>query len=170
MINVMHRLSSILLLTCLVTACAESDPKVLTDKGSAALGAGDAPAAIESFDAALHHMDAQHPDYLRASMGRCQALARQNPHQAKDDFLALARSASDKLREQDYSTIVDELLKKGAFSDAVEVMDAGIKAFPESPQMQTLKNSVVEASKKSKDRGALNKLKGLGYAGDSGGK
>lgn len=168
MINLMHRPISILLLAFFITACAESDPKALTDKGSAALGAGDAPAAIESFDAALQHMDAQHPDYLRARMGRCQALARQNPSRAKDDFLALARSASDKVREQDYSTIVEELVKKGAVSDAVEVMDAGIKAFPESPQMQTLKNSVVEASKKSKDGGALKKLKGLGYTGDGG--
>ena len=166
MISAMRRLCALVTAAVLLVACSESDPKVLTDKGSAALGAGDAPAAIESFDAALQHMDARNPDYLRASMGRCQALARQNPSQAKDDFLALARSASDRVREQDYSTIVNELVKKGAVAEAVEVMDAGIKAFPESPQMQALKTSVVEASKKSKDRGALQKLKGLGYTGD----
>jgi len=166
MISAMRRLCALVTAAVLLVACSESDPKVLTDKGSAALGAGDVPAAIESFDAALQHMDARNPDYLRASMGRCQALARQNPSQAKDDFLALARSASDRVREQDYSTIVNELVKKGAVAEAVEVMDAGIKAFPESPQMQALKTSVVEASKKSKDRGALQKLKGLGYTGD----
>jgi hypothetical protein len=161
-----RRISSIVILACLVTSCGETDPKALTDRGSAALGSGDTPTAIESFDAALQHMDSRNPEFLRASLGRCQALARQNPKQAKEDFLALARSSSAKLREQDYSAIANELVKKGAVSDAIDVMDAGLRAFPESPQMQLLKNQIVDASKKSKDPGALNKLKGLGYTGD----
>jgi hypothetical protein len=163
-------LPTIVLLTSVLSACAESDPKVLTDKGTAALGAGDIPTAIQSFDAALKHLDSKQPEFLRASMGHCQAMARQNPQQAKDDFLALARSSTIKITEQDYFTIAEELLKKGAFSAAVDVMDAGLKNFPESPTMITLKQQVVEASKKSKDPGAINKLKGLGYTGDDSGK
>lgn len=163
-------LLSPLLIACVLAGCGGSDPKALTDKGAAALGSGNMPAAIESFNAALQHMDASHPDYLRASMGRCRALAGQNPKQAKDDFLALSRSATVKLQEQDYTTIANELVKKGAVTDAVEVMDAGIKAFPESPMMEVLKKHVVEASSKSKDPAALKMLKGLGYAGDDTGK
>jgi tetratricopeptide (TPR) repeat protein len=165
-LSMRQTLSSIVLVTCLLAACSGSDPKVLTDKGAAALASGDVPAAIESFEAALQHMDAKNPEFLRASLGRCQALARQNPKQAKEDFLALARSGPAKLHEQDYSAIAGELVKKGAVSDAIDVMDAGLKAFPESPQMQVLKNQIVEASKKTKDPGAMNKLKGLGYTGD----
>jgi hypothetical protein len=165
-----HLLVSLLLLACAASSCADSDPRSLTDKGSAALGSGDARSAIESFDAALKHMGAANPDFLRASLGRCRALASQNPRQAKDDFLALARSTPGKLQEQDYSAVASELVKKGAVTEAVEVMDAGLKAFPESPKMQILKQQVVEASKKSNDPAALKKLKGLGYAGDDAGK
>jgi major membrane immunogen (membrane-anchored lipoprotein) len=160
----------LLCLTTVLAACGSSDPKELTDQGSAALGSGDVSTAIERFDAALKHMDAKHPDYVRASMGRCQALVRQNPRQAKDEFLALSRTAQGHIHEQDFSAIAGELVKTGAVTEAVEVMDAGLKAFPESPQMQILKQKVVEASTKSKDPAALKALKGLGYTGDDTGK
>jgi hypothetical protein len=163
-----HVLPSLVLAACVLTACNGSDPKALTDKGSAALGSGDTRTALESFDAALKHMDPAHPDFLRASLGRCRALASQNPAQAKQDFLSLARSTSLKVNEQDFAAMAEELVNRGAAADAVDVMDAGLKAFPESPKMQFLKQKVVEASKKSKDPAALNKLKGLGYTGDDG--
>jgi hypothetical protein len=163
-------LTSFLLCVSVLAGCGGSDPKALTDKGTAALGSGDISGAIESFDAALQHMNPSHPEFLRASMGRCRALAGQNPKKAKDDFLALSRSTTAKVQEQDYSSIANELLKKGAAAEAVEVMDAGLRAFPESPKMQLLKKQVVEASTKSKDPAALKALKGLGYTGDDTGK
>ena len=49
---------------------------------------------------------------------------------------------------------------------AAEVMDAGVKMFPESPTMMKAKELVIDASKKSKSSGAMDKLKGLGYVGD----
>jgi hypothetical protein len=101
-------------------------------------------------------------------MGRCEALARLDPKRARDEFLALARAEPGKLHEQDYAQIADDLVKARAASEAIDVMDAGVKAFPESPQMQVLKQRVVDASKKSKDPAALGKLKGLGYTGDDG--
>jgi hypothetical protein len=167
MIGAMRNAFSIGCLALVLLGCGASS-KELTDKGAAALGSGDARSALESFDGALKQMSPSDPDYLRASMGRCQALARLDPNRAKEDFLALARSQPGKLREQDYAQIADELVKTRAASDAIDVMDAGVKAFPESPQMQVLKQRVVEASKKSKDPAALGKLKGLGYTGDDG--
>jgi hypothetical protein len=166
MIEAMRNAVSIVCLLALL-GCG-SNPKELTDKGAAALGSGDARTALECFDGALKAMGANDPDFLRASMGHCEALARLDPKRARDEFLSLARSQPGRLREQDYSLIADELVKTHATAEAIDVMDAGVKAFPESPQMQILKQRVVEASKKSKDPAALGKLKGLGYTGDDG--
>lgn len=154
----------LLALALAFTSCGGSDPKVLTDKGTAALGAGDTKTAIESFDAALSKMNAGDPDYLRAQMGRIQALVRVDAKKAKDDFLALAHTGA-KVEEQDFSLVVNEMMKKGAVPEAAEVTNAGIKRFPESPKMFAIQKQVHEASAKVKDPKDLEKLKGLGYTG-----
>jgi len=50
--------------------------------------------------------------------------------------------------------------------EAIDVMDAGMKAYPTSEQMKAVQKQVTEAAKQSKDPAGLNKLKGLGYVGD----
>lgn len=153
-------------LLCLTAACSgSSDPKALTDQGQAALTSGDARGAAQHFEDALKHMNAAHPDFLRASMGRCQALARQDPKRAKDDFLALAKQHSDRVKDADFGLITGELVKKGAIVEATEVVTAGMKMFPESPKMVVLRDQVGDAAKKSADPEAMKQLKGLGYAG-----
>ncbi len=149
----------------LAASCSESDPKVLTDSGTAALGSGDSAAAAKSFEAALSHMDAKHPDFLRASMGKCQALARQNPMEAKQEFLDLARKHPELIKEPDYTTIIRELVQKRAASEAIEVVEAGMKAFPNSMSMIAIRDEVGDELEKSHDPAALDKLKGLGYTG-----
>jgi hypothetical protein len=156
----------LLLLACLTLACAGSDPKALTDAGSAALNSGDARGAVASFDRALEHMDAAHPDYLRASLGRCQALARFDSGRAKDDFLSLARAQPSKVREADFTALATELVHRGAIAPAVSLAEEGMKMFPESPSMKSLRDFVGDAAKKASDPAALQRLKGLGYAGD----
>ncbi|MFN0244351.1 MAG: hypothetical protein ACKVWV_15800 [Planctomycetota bacterium] len=151
---------------CLLAACSgSSDPKALTDQGAAALTSGDARAAAQHFEDALKHMDAKHPDFLRASMGRCQALARQDAKRAKTDFLALAKTHSNRVREPDFGLIVGELVKKGALAEATEVVTAGMTMFPESPKMAELRDKVGDAAKASSDPDSMKALKGLGYAG-----
>jgi hypothetical protein len=146
-------------------ACSETDPKVLTDTGTAALGSGDSAAATKSFEAALAHMDSKHPDFLRASMGRCQSLARKHPMEAKQSFLDLARQHPSLVKEADYVTIIRELVRSNAASEAVEIVDAGIKAYSESTSMLAIRDEVGDAVKASHDPAALEKLKGLGYTG-----
>jgi hypothetical protein len=154
-----------LTLVIALVSCGNTDPKALTDEGTAALGSGDAATAIKSFDAALQNLTPQSPDYLRARMGKCQALARKDPPAAKVEFLALCKAEPGRLREQDFSTVVSELLKHDAVVEAAEVMDAGVKMFPESPKMQVVKELVIDASKKAKSSEGMDKLKGLGYVG-----
>jgi hypothetical protein len=155
-----------LLLALLISSCGASDSKALTDAGLAALNSGDAKSAESSFDRALEHMDASHPDYLRASLGRCQALAHRDPNRAKEDFLALAAAQSSRVREPEFTAVATELVRSNAITQAVAVAEAGMKAFPESPSMKHLVDLVGDAAKKSRDPAALQKLKGLGYAGD----
>lgn len=162
----MRYATPVLLCLALITpSCSESDPKVLTDAGTAALGSGDSASAAKSFQAALSHMDAKHPDFLRASMGRSQALAKVNPIEAKQEFLDLARKHPDLIKEPDYATIIRALIQNRAAGEAVEVVEAGMKAFPNSMSMMAIRDEVGDEIKKSQEPGAMDKIKGLGYAG-----
>ena len=157
----------ILVLACLVAAaCGSSDPKALTDDGAAALNSGKAKEALADFDRALQHMDSAHPDFLRASIGRCQALARTDAARAQTDFLALAQNPSAKVGAQDYTTVALDLVQSRAIGPAVAIAEAGLKRFPDSKAMKTLRDKVGAAAKKAHDPEAMKKLQGLGYAGD----
>ncbi len=152
-----------LLAALLFAACSSSDPKTLTSEGFAALHRGDAKAALVKFDAALTQLDAQDAEYLRSALGRCEALARLAPAQAKDAFLALAKAQPAKVRENDYSLICDALLRSDATMEAIDVMHAGNEHYKESSAMKATTEAVMRKAKEAKSPDALQKLKGLGY-------
>ncbi|MFO1010913.1 MAG: hypothetical protein U1F29_12685 [Planctomycetota bacterium] len=149
-----------------LAACSNHDPAALTTEGTSKLGAGDAKAALECFDEALGRMQPSNGDFMRASMGRFQALARLDGTRAKNEFLAFHSAHSDRVKESEFKLVVDELVKRGQLGPAADVVDAGRKAFPESPLMTQLLKTVGDASKK--DPEAMKKLKGMGYVGDDG--
>ena len=153
-------------LLCLLAACGGGDPKEATDRGQAALGSGDGKSALESFEAALACLAPGDPDWLRASVGRCQALARLDPARAKTEFLALARAHPGTVGEQDFAIVVGDLIAHGGILEAIDVVEAGSARFPESPRMLALREQVVAASQRARDPGAMQRLKGLGYVGD----
>jgi len=146
-----------------VAAACSDDPKSLTNDGLAALNSGNAKGAVTAFEKALVKMDASNPDYLRAAVGRCQALARIDGKKAKDQFLALAKAQSGRVLDQDFHIVVSEFVNSGQFLDGIDVMQAGIVLFPSSKKMVEIKDAVVAASKKAGDPAVLSKLKGLGY-------
>ena len=157
----------ILILACLAgAACAPSDPKELTDAGAAALNSGKAKEALADFDRALEHMDASHADFRRASVGRCQALARTDAARAQADFLALAQKEPARVGEPDYATVALDLVQANAIGPAAAIAEAGMKRFPNSPEMTKLRDKIGDAAKKANDPEAMKQLKGLGYAGD----
>lgn len=155
-----------ILLACLLAACGSDDPKALTDAGAAALNSGDAKGAISSFDRALDRMNASDPDFLRASIGRCQALARTDPTRAQADFLELAQAQPARIREPEFVAVASELAARGSIGPATAIAEAGMKRYPESPAMSALRDTIGDAAKKADDPESLEKLKGLGYAGD----
>ena len=163
----LRALSGLLTVAVLLTAtaCSGSDPAALTSEGYAALGKGDNSGALSKFESALSGLDAQHPEYLRAALGRCRALAHVDPPRARSSFLDLAKAMPAKIGEDDYSLICNELLQVGATIDAIDVMKAGHDRFPKSPKMEAMVSAVEAAAKREKSPEALNKLKGLGYAG-----
>ncbi len=158
-----HALALSLLLA--LAACGPGDPRALTNEAKATLAGGDASKAEQQFREALSGLKPGDPDFARASIGRIQALARLDAARAKDEFLAYAQANRSSLAEEDYSLVVSELLRRDHTLEAIEVMDAGVKAFPESPRMAAVKKEVAEQAQKAKDPAAMQKLKGLGYVG-----
>lgn len=148
-----------------LAACGGSDPKSLTSEGYTALGKGDAKAALSKFDAALSGLEATHPEYLRAALGRCEALARTDGAGAKKAFLDLVAKVPDKVREDDYGLVCSAMLQGGFTLDAIDVMDSGNKRFPTSAKMKATKDAVVAAANREATPEALRKLDSLGYAG-----
>jgi len=147
---------SAVLITC--TACGGGDPRTAAQD---ALNSGDYPTAVAKFDAALRDAEAGSADYVALSVDRCRALAHQDGAKAKAEFLALA--ASSNLEVGDYTLVVSELLNVQQWVPAIELMDAGVKAFPENPKMGLLRKQVVAKSTESGDDAANDLLKGMGY-------
>jgi tetratricopeptide (TPR) repeat protein len=145
-----------------LAACGSSDPKALTSEGYAALGKGDAKAALASFDEALPKLDPKTSEYYRAALGRCQALARIDPATARTTFLELAQELGKAtVREDDYSYVCDALIQADAAKEAVLVMHAGMETFDKSEKMQQILATVKAAAERSP--AARSALEGLGY-------
>ncbi len=149
----------------LLAACGGADSKALTSEGYTALGKGDAKAALSKFDAALEGMESTNADFLRASLGRCEALAKTDGAAAKKAFLDLASKMPTRVTEDDYGLICSRLLQSGYTLEAIDVMHAGSQHYPESPRMLATQQAVQAAAERDKTPDALEKLKSLGYAG-----
>jgi len=161
----MKRLALVL---ALLPACGGADPKALTDAGAARLNTGDASGAVAKLDLALTRMAPGDPDFLRASLLLCQALAQTSPERAQEQFLLLARAQVDVVKEADYALVADEMLRAGAIEPAAAIAEAGLKRFADSTAMKALRDRVGDAALRSGDRRSLENLRGLGYAGEDG--
>jgi hypothetical protein len=149
--------------TLLAGGCGGHDPRALTSEGYAALGKGDTAGALSKFDEALEGLDPKHDQYLRATLGRCEALAKTDPARAKSSFFQATMAQPEKVREDDYSLICSALLQACATIDAIDVMKAGHDRFPESPKMIAMVEAVKSAAKREKTSEAVEKLKSMGY-------
>jgi len=151
------------------TSCGgSSDPASQVNAGYGALNAGNPTDAVARFDAAIEAMggDVSHAEYLRAALGRVEALAAVDPGAARNGLLALASELPGAIGDADYNRIGGLLASGGHFDAAIDVMDAGMKAFPESGHLAALLDNIKEAAEGSGASGALDRLKGLGYIGD----
>jgi hypothetical protein len=156
----------LLLPLLLAPACSgSSDPKDLTEAGYAALGASDSKGALAEFDKALAEIgnDTSHPQFLRAKLGAIEAKIRLDPEAAKREFLELSASMPSKITARDFSTLGGKFASAKQFMAAIDLLDAGMKAHSESPELKALQENSKSAAEKAGDDGALKKLSGLGY-------
>jgi hypothetical protein len=164
----MNTRSLALALLCLLPACGgNSDPRVMTDEGSKELNSGEFDAAAKSFQAALDAIgnDSANSEWKHAKLGLIQVHIHMDAGKAKDEFLTFAAAAPSKVTDQDFSLIGSRLGDANKLTEAIAVLDAGMKAFPESPHLKALGNDLQQRAKSSGATGALDSLKGLGYVG-----
>lgn len=168
--NAARRLPLGLLLFLTLAACggAGRDPAQLTTKGNQALGSGELATAQGYFDQAIEVIggDTSHPEYMRAHMGAIEAHTKTDPDRAVADFLTLAKAKPDGIRDRDYQLIGGRLGDAQNFDQAIELAQAGKKAFPESTTLDALVRSLGDRAQASGNDEALKTLKGLGYVGD----
>jgi hypothetical protein len=149
----------------LVAACGSASPTELTDRGYVALGQSDYGAAADHFQAALKGLESDDPYFTRSSMGLVRALAHFQPEQALDQFLEFATSNPERASEKDYANISKEMFDAGGQSEAIRLLDSGVKRF-DSSDLEVLMDHFEEESMKSGNPEALAALEGLGYLGD----
>ena len=161
------------LLACLPLALAAcggggGDPAELTTQGYDALYSGDAETAVDRFSEALQSLQPTDPGYERARMGHVEALVRVKPDTAAQSFLNYAEQQPEQVDAADYHKVGMQLSEGKALSDAVAVLGAGLKRFPDDPKIDEALKKTMAAAEQSGDTGALDALKGLGYTGGGG--
>jgi len=154
------------ILSLALAACGGGgDPIEETNQGYAALGSGDAEGALDHFAQALGTLKPTDPDYDRARMGVIEAKIRLKLADAAQSFLAYAQEQPDKVDAGDYHKVGMQLSESKALTDAVAVLDAGLKRFATDAKLKEAMDKTVAAAQQSGDTSALDALKGLGYVG-----
>lgn len=138
-----------------------SDPAELTASGKTALGSSDWAGAQADFEAALAAIgdDSSHPSFVSASIGAVEAKLHSDPEGAKDDFLALAERTT--LKDKDFSYVGSKFANASQYAEAAYILDAGMKQHPESPALETLKQSILKVAEN--DSGVASVMASLGY-------
>jgi len=152
----------------LAPACGgSSDPRALTDEGSKALNSGKYEDAAKSYESALAKLgnDTANPEWKRAKMGLILARVRTDATRAKDEFLEFAGANASKVTDSDFNQVGGKLGDVGKLQEAKAVLEAGMKAYPESPHLKLLLVDLGKRAEASGDAAALKELEGLGYVG-----
>jgi len=154
---------TLLTLTLGLTACGGGGGTDPAQEGLAALNDGDHAAALEHFNKALEGKTSADEDYYELAVDRARALAYVDADKVAEAITTLAGEAT--IAARDYRRITTDLVTEKAFLPAVQVMDLGIKAYPEDEKMEKVKEKVIAESRAANDTGALDALSGMGYLG-----
>ena len=161
--------SGLALIAGLVIAFANcgggGDPVADINEGYAALGSGDAAHALDHFSSALKQLEPTDAEYDRARMGEIEAKIRIKPDAAAQSFLDYALKQPDKVDAGDYHKVGVQLTEGNSLKDAVAVLGAGHKRFPEDAKIDEALKKMEAAATESGDPAVLKALEGLGYAG-----
>jgi hypothetical protein len=165
-----QRLLPLLACLTLLAACGggATDPAEAADAGYRALGTRDYASAQEEFEAALEAIgdDTSHPTYVKAKLGAIQTACRTDAARAQTELLDLAVALPDQVTERTYADIAGRLGDAHSFVEAIALLEAGKERFPESATLDGLGKKLVKQAEQAGDSGALDRLSGLGYAGE----
>jgi hypothetical protein len=149
-------------LTVLIASCGADDPK---EAGLDALQRGRYIAAADHLQTAIGAVEAGSEEHLELAVARCQALANSDAPACQREFLGLATSSSGLVTAKDFSMVVNALIDARNYVPAIDIMDAGIKKFPDDATMVELRTNLITESKKAADPAAIRALESLGYLG-----
>ena len=142
-----------------------SDPAALIGEGTAAMASSDYETAASKFESAIAGLDAGSTDHLKASLGRCRALAHTDAAKAKTEFLQLVEGG--KVIYTHYNQMTVAFAGAGAWNEAIEVLTVGKEKLPEEKKMEQLVAKVGDQAKNSgASSEAMKALEGLGYVGN----
>jgi len=151
----------------LAAACGSSDPAELVKQGNTQLNSGDSKAALASYEKAIDAIgsDRTHASYKRAHEGAAEALITTDAKAATTRFLELARDVPAQVTDKDFNIFGAKLAGSRHYLEAIDVMDAGLKAHSESAILHTFKDQLVEDANSAGDSAAIEKLAKMGYLG-----
>jgi hypothetical protein len=159
------RTTSILLALALslpLVACngAEADPLRAAE---VALQGGDSARAVKLLQGHVQGLDQASAEYREASILLCSALAERQPGEAKDTLLKLVEAQPAGVTSKEFKDVQSYLQTHEHFSEAIDVMDAGLKRWPNDETMLKVKDVLIAAIQSAGDEEATAKLRGLGY-------
>lgn len=139
---------------------AVSDP---VQAAEAAIQAGDEAKAAKLLQAHVAGLDKSSGAYREAVLLLCTALAKDRPNEAKDTFMALVEVQPATVTAKDYKEVQSYIQAHGHYSEAIDVMDAGLKRWPDDKTMLEVKDVLIAAIMSAGDKEATEKMRGLGY-------
>lgn len=157
------RLTSTLLPLALLTFTA-CDGSASIDADIATLvQTGDYSAAIAAAEAQLPKVEQGSEAHKSLVIDYASALAESDAKKARDEFLTFAKAHESLVAPTDYKYVVSQLRTHDSFIEAIDVMDAGKKRWPEDATLDEMVAALKQDIETSGDTAAAAKMKGLGY-------
>jgi hypothetical protein len=158
------QLGSLLLLVA--AACGSgSDAEALVRQGYARLNSGDAAGGIACFDRALVALAPSDPQYLEASMGRFQALARVEPERVTQELVQQADAEPECFGPEEFRFVAGHLRIAEHHTQAVQLLDVAIQRFDVDEKLLEEMPITEQAAKRVGDDKAVEELRRMGYIG-----
>jgi hypothetical protein len=162
--NALRTACFVLGLALFAAGCGHPDPQSLISDGQTSLAEGDAAAALGHFQEAVRGLKPTDPEYVDAKLGEAEAFISLDANKARDEFLALAEARTDRVGQAVFIDFASKLATGRRFTEAVEIVHAGIVRFGE--QATRLRNQMTfvrQEAQSANDEAAIAKLRELEY-------
>ncbi len=124
---------------------------------------GDYSGAISAAEAQLPGVEQGSEAHKDLILNYTAALAESDAKKARDQFLSFAKAHEGLVGPSDYKYVVSQLRTYESFIEAIDVMDAGKKRWPEDTSLDQMVAALKQDIETSGDTAAAAKMKGLGY-------